>query len=338
VKAYEKSLILKPNNETACINLGNVLKSLGRLDQAIIAYNRAILINPRCARAYYNLANTLKAKRKIRKAISFYQCAIDIDPNYSQAHLCLGNALYKLGKFKEAAISFRRTIELDPKNSIAKHLLHSLTGQTPAKAPLQYVRDLFDSYSTGFERHLVNKLEYGVPSALRRIIRQVSEKKTIFENAIDLGCGTGLTGSEIRRLSKRLVGVDISSQMINAAQKKGIYDELIVCDITEFLNAADEKYDLVVATDVFVYTGDLRPVFIAVQNGSIRGSYFVFSTESFSEGDYVLRETGRFAHSHDYIRALSKETGFVIKACERKGIRKEIGNWIEGEIFVLQHV
>lgn len=43
---------------------------------------------------------------------------------------------------------------------------------------------------------------------------------------LDLGCGTGLIGSWFKDYGRRIVGVDISSVMLDMATKKGCYHEL----------------------------------------------------------------------------------------------------------------
>lgn len=59
--------------------------------------------------------------------------------------------------------------------------------------------------------------------------------------------------------------------------------------------------------------------------------------ESFVENDYVLRKTGRFAHSPAYIQRLAKDHGFIVKASESIGLRKEEGRWIKGELYNLKY-
>ena len=43
--------------------------------------------------------------------------------------------------------------------------------------------------------------------------------------ALDLGCGTGLTGIILREIAKHLTGVDIAAKMLAHAKEKEIYDE-----------------------------------------------------------------------------------------------------------------
>ena len=147
-----------------------------------------------------------------------------------------------------------------------------------------------------------------------------------FRNAVDLGCGTGLSGLEFLKITVRLSGVDLSPLMVDKARQKNIYDELHVLDIRKFLMETRELYDLFIAIDVFVYLGDLRDIFHAVRKRALSGAIFLFSTESCEDGRYSLQETGSYAHNRHYIGALAKGNNFELVRCEETRISKEGGN------------
>jgi predicted TPR repeat methyltransferase len=278
----------------------------------------------------------LKDQNKLAGAIACFRKALEIAPNHAGAFYDMGNALRHQGKLAEAAACFKQAVKLDPENFSAKHLLAAVTGQTTEAAPPQYVENLFDQYSTRFERHVVDTLSYKIPGLLRRTFHTIVKNDLRFKNVIDLGCGTGLAGMEFRVIADRLSGIDISPKMIEEAKKKGVYDALVVADIIEFLNDTDETYDLFIATDVFIYCGNLERIFQSVQVTAFSGAYFLFSTESCTGEDYVLRPTGRYAHSQAYIQLLADEYGFVTAVCQSAGVRKEKGKWIMGDIFALK--
>ena len=62
-------------------------------------------------------------------------------------------------------------MELQPGNSVAKHMLSSLLGQTTKTAPLDYIETLFDRYADNFENSLKNELEYEIPEIIFEVIR-----------------------------------------------------------------------------------------------------------------------------------------------------------------------
>lgn len=124
--------------------------------------------------------------------------------------------------------------------------------------------------------------------------------------------------------------------MIAEARKKNIYDELQVIDITEFLNSKTKAFDLIIASDVFIYIGDLEPVFKAVKQAAKPNAFFLFSTEACEQYSYFLQFNGRYAHSQRYIQTLAEEHQLTLKLSKSIKIRKEYYEWVRGDIFILQ--
>jgi len=104
-------------------------------------------------------------------------------------------------------------------------------------APSQYVKNVFNRLSNNFEEHLVKNLGYAVPKLFRKSLEELFPGKLYFRNVLDLGCGTGLSGMEFRDISDRMTGVDLSSEMMEKANEKNIYDDLSVGEMIEFLNS-----------------------------------------------------------------------------------------------------
>jgi len=285
---------------------------------------------------YNNLGIDLRLQGRLNESAAAFRQALDIHPDVAEVHYNLGCVLRDQGKTDESLASFRRAADLDPGNLSAKHIIASLTGETTETAPREYVKGLFDQYSARFDHHLVKELGYNVPVLLRQAFRSFLNNDLCFKNVIDLGCGTGLSGEEFREMTDRLTGIDISLNMIREARNKNIYDVLRVGDITAFLNNTDEKYDVFIASDVFVYMGDLRPLFRSVRHRSLKGAYFIFSTEISHEKDCVLCQTGRYAHSRSYIRAVADAHDFAVEKTWPAELRKEKGQPVIGEIFILR--
>ena len=338
IASYQRAIAINPDYAEAHFNLGNALSDKGKSAEAATSYKGAIAINPDYAEAYNNLGIVLKAQDKMDEAVTSYQCAITINPNYTEALHNLGVILKDQGKLDEAATLYERVLALDPTHPSARHMLAALRGQTTEMAPAKYVKVLFDRYSSNYDHHLMEKLQYNTPALLRQALQSLLSHDLHFQNAIDLGCGTGLAGTEFREMAARLSGIDISPKMIEEAEKKDIYDVLVVGDIMEFLNNTSERYDLFIAADVFLYIGNLAPLFTSIRTRSSIGAYLVFSTESSHEKEYVLRQTGRYAHSRNYIQSLAKDHRCIVEKCQSGGLRKEKGQWTMGDIFVLKHV
>ncbi|MDG2354377.1 MAG: tetratricopeptide repeat protein, partial [Paracoccaceae bacterium] len=74
-------------------NLGNTLKELGRLDEALASCRQAIALKPDFAEAHNNMGNTLKELGRLDEAVAGYSQAIALKPGFAEAYLNLGIAI-----------------------------------------------------------------------------------------------------------------------------------------------------------------------------------------------------------------------------------------------------
>ena len=137
---------------------------------------------------------------------------------------------------------------------------------------------LFDNYADQFDSHLVGALRYRRTAAGRSAGRQLRRRRAL-RSALDLGCGTGLCGPLVRPMVERLTGVDLSARMLDKARSLGVYDRLAQATSSSSWAPTTERCDLVVAADVFIYVGDLAPVFARLGR-AMTGGVFCFSVES----------------------------------------------------------
>jgi predicted TPR repeat methyltransferase len=94
---------------------------------------------------------------------------------------------------------------------------------------------------------------------------------------------------------------------------------------------------LILAADVFIYVGGLDQVFKATGAALRSGGLLAFSIEEEEGSDgYVLRPTGRYAHSIGYIRRLAEAAGLRELSLEECVLRMDKGQPINGYIVVLE--
>jgi len=242
-----------------------------------------------------------------------------------------------IGRPEIAITNYQKALEFEPEYAIPKHMLNSLTGYTTEEPPEQYVKNLFDDYADRFNDALVNNLQYNLPFIIKELILQINSDQTNYKNVIDLGCGTGLAGKDLRDISTNLLGVDISENMISEAEKLDIYDNLIVGDIVETLNSSQDKFDLFIALDVLIYLGDVKSTFRAVRKFCSPNSLFVFSIEIQQKNGYSLLKSSRYAHSDRYIMEQTFKL-FELVESENVKLRKEGDKWIEGKVYVFKAI
>ena len=132
------------------------------------------------------------------------------------------------------------------------------------------MEQLFDQYAPTFDYELVEKLRYNLPAALGTLISKRENGKVV-HSVLDMGCGTGLFGAEIRDFVQTLEGVDISKQMLQVAKIR-IFMTGLRIKYQKFLSETELNFDYFVAADVFEYVGDLSEIFnlIGSKNRSVR--------------------------------------------------------------------
>lgn len=325
-RQFAASLALVPGRASTLTNLGAVRLKLGRLDDAEAVLAQAVAAEPGNAEALGHYATVLAELGRHREALGAAEAALRVDENLGPLWTLRGTLLRELGQTAEAVEAFRQALRHGGDPELNRYYLAALgSGDMPASSPRAYVQSLFDGYAEGFEQHLVQVLNYHAPQIL---VQGLGTRR--FERAVDLGCGTGLCGVHLRQRVNHLVGVDLSSNMVEQARARGVYDELVRGDVAAYLGTAAPA-DLIVAADVFIYLGDLAPVFAGAAKVLRPGGVFCFTVELASEGHaFLLSPSLRYSHSGSYIRSLAERNGFEILDTSERPIRDDEGAPIAG--------
>ena len=335
VESYKKALAVNPNYAEAHNNLGVTLKELGQLDTAVECYEKAITTQPDYAEAHNNLGLAFYELDQVNAAVESYKKALAIKPDYAEVNYNLGNALNDLGQLDDAVKSYERALAIKPDYLVPQHMINALTGNTSTEPPKEYVKNLFDDYAEGFDDSLIKQLGYKLPFLMKELILKLDPLRNKFEKVIDLGCGTGLTGIELRDISNNLTGIDISSNMVAKTRELDVYDHLIEGDVVDILSSSKEKYDLFIALDVFIYIGELTKMFKTVRQCCNKNALFIFSIEAQEEDGYSLLKSARYSHSESYILKTAS-VAFNVIYSQEVNLRKEKEGWIKGKIFIMQ--
>jgi predicted TPR repeat methyltransferase len=370
---YQEVLKYQPEHLEALNNIGAILYQQGRDEDALQYFFRVITIEPKHMQAHHNMAAILMKLYRFTEALEQYQQLVDLQPEDVESHYNLGVALYELNQF-EAAIKenlwviahapnytaayinlgaaymkkadlpqalfyYQKVLALQPDNVSVKYLIAALTGgQQPNQAPEIYIKQLFDQYAVHYDQHITQTLKYNVPAQIRGVLQNLPNVSLHNLSILDLGCGTGLSGAEFRDAAKRLIGVDLSTKMLNFAREKKIYDELIEGDIIIALNKLVDKYDLIISSDTLVYLGNLQSLFSACRKVLNKNGNIAFSTELLVDDNhnYVLQKTGRYAHNPKYIYDLAEQLGYLVVIQQQVVLRVQDDQPCQGVITVLK--
>ena len=337
-RLYQASLALVPGRASTLINLAAVQLRLARLGDALQSADAALAAEPGSADALLHRATALARLGRAEEALAAFRRLLASDPHHAAAWSASGTLLREMHRLDEAAHAFREALRHGADGDLHAFYLASVeAGAAPATAPAAYVAGLFDSYADEFDSHLVGALRYQAHRQLVDHLVAACAAGTRFRSALDLGCGTGLCGPLVRPMVERLTGVDLSARMIDKARSLGVYDRLEHGDIVEFLGAGEEHWDLVLAADVFIYVGDLEPVFARLGR-AMKGGVFCFSVESLESGSDGLRllPSLRYAHSRAYLERLASLHGFEVLAMTDAPVREDQGQVVEGLYVVLR--
>ena len=335
IASFDKALTIKPAYAEALYNRGNALRDLNRAAEALASFDQALAINPCDAGALYSRGNALQDMERGAEALASYDKALAINPGLAEAWFDRGVVLQGLKRPEEAVAAYRQALAKGGDAEVIQFALASLGAEAaPVMAPKKFVAELFDQCADRFEGRLVGKLKYQAPDLLFDLVgRFVSSGKL---DILDLGCGTGLAGARVHPFARTLTGVDLSSNMLKIARQRQIYDDLICGELVEFLGTRPKSFDMAIATDVFIYIGDLSRVFHGVRGALRDGGLFGFSVEASEEKDFVLRSTCRYAHSVTYLRKLAESHQFYVEAIESMVIRQQDGSDVVGYLAVLR--
>lgn len=255
---------------------------------------------------------------------------------------------FALGEFHEAAAdeagaeagaaaraaaigAFVQARRLDPDDRCGAGLRLARLGadRAPDAPPTAHVRDLFDGYADRFDTSLVTGLGYCGPALLRDALDAAFPGRT-YAAALDLGCGTGLMGRELRERVTRLEGVDLSAAMVTKATATGLYDRLTVAEIVaDMATRAAASFDLVTAADVLCYVGDLNAVFAGAARIARRGAVLAVTSESLGDdeagAELVLRDSLRYAHRRSHVEGAATAAGWTTTSLGWATIRRDRG-------------
>lgn len=121
---------------------------------------------------------------------------------------------------------------------------------------VDFYRDFAESYDTTYAASLGYIYPLGIVSALAGQQRPTGA-------ILDIGCGTGLVATAIRKADPAAVidGVDISPDMLGKARLKGDYRDLLEADLTADFSHVPTDYAAIVSAGLFTF-GHLGPELI----------------------------------------------------------------------------
>jgi len=365
-----RSLEIDDGNAAAHNNLGNIYKLIERPQEALAEYIKALEIDADQANVWRNVGIVsdsigeseelldslagltrrypdrgepwsvygfcLIGSKRLEEGAETLEKGLALGVESVEVALRMARHLHALGRVERAIDHLERLAEAHPDDPAVGFQLASARGQSPSKAPDDYIKSHFDGFAGSFDE-VLEGLGYSAPEFVAEEVRALAAGTgRIFQDAVDLGCGTGLCGPLIREVCGKLTGMDLSHEMLQKAAQRGVYDFLVEGELVAFLNAdLPTRFDLCVCVDTLCYLGDLAPFFTALGKALKPGGVLVASVERLETetGSYRLHSSSRFAHHPDFLRRSAEAAGLIFGPERREVLRMEFGNEVAGTVF-----
>lgn len=344
VKLMVAALEIDPEYVDAWSNLSVAYLKERDFERSEFCARKAIEIAPQFANAWANLGMTLRARNASEEALVAWGRALELQPGMRNIAISYGHLLYRLDRLPEALEFYARWQASDPDDPIPQHMLAAVGGaERPMRASDGYVRATFDDFAESFDRNL-EELGYRAPQMLFDAVMQSAALQPQHSlDVLDIGCGTGLCGPLLRPIARRLVGVDLSPNMLSKAAMRAVYDQLNCAELTQWLAECGQQFGLVVAADVLCYFGDLSAAFANARAVLAPGGCFACSLEALpaaaadnptSPEPFLLQPHGRYQHDRKHVEAALSAAGLDIVSISTQTLRHERQNAVVGIVVV----
>ena len=301
--------------------------------EAESAYRTAVRVNPQHSDAYTNLGILLNSQKRIHEAVVCFCKVITFRPKHPEARRLLALAHCTLGEVDEAVGVFEEWLREEPNHPIALHMLAACSGRdVPSRASDGFIEQTFDSFAGSFDSKLA-KLFYRAPALVAEMLAQSGIEPAKNLDVLDAGCGTGLCGPLVAPYARRLVGVDLSARMMAQAGGRGVYDELVKSELTEYLCRSPASFDVIVSADTLVYFGPLDAVAQAASDALRPGGRLIFTVEEADEekapAGHGISLHGRYCHTRSYVERVLRQTNLEPEIGSAQ-LRLEAGDPVRG--------
>ncbi|MBO1079161.1 methyltransferase domain-containing protein [Roseomonas haemaphysalidis] len=333
-----QALATQPDAPVFLAAHGAALAEAGQLPRAEQVLRAAVAARPADVVSLRNLGQVLSVRNRPSEALAPLRQAAAQAPGDAAVRLALAHALRESGHAAEA-VAEARLAAADPGLAEQAGFLLAALGaaDAPGRAPAGYVRDLFDQYAPRFDDALQG-LGYRTPALLAEMLAQAGAPGG--QAVLDLGCGTGLSGMALAPFAARLVGVDLSPRMLDAARARGLYHALHEADLLDFLPGHPGGFGIVAAADVLNYLGDLSAVLPLLAAALAPSGLLAFSLERGEDAPgapaAVLGPGLRFRHNPAALRPLATASGLHLLEERAVVLRQERGAAVDGLLWLFR--
>jgi len=114
----------------------------------------------------------------------------------------------------------------------------------------------YNEFARTYDAEFADALGWEYPNAIAAVYREHANADDL--PIADIGCGTGLVAEALGCMPEQIDGIDISAEMLAAAQSKSLYRNTILADLLADLAPIKNDYGAVVSAGTFT-SGHLGP-------------------------------------------------------------------------------
>ena len=199
-----RAIKINPNSAEPHYNLGNVLRDLSRIEEAIVSYNKAISLNPYYINAYFNRGIALQDLGRFDEAVISYEDVIKINGNLAEVYNNRGNALKALNRIKEAIESFDKAVLLNPKYAEAYN------NRGAAYKELGCLQEALADYETAISINSNYAEPFNNRGNVHQELKNFSEAANNFEKAIAINSGYADAWYNLGNTYKELANLEMA--------------------------------------------------------------------------------------------------------------------------------
>ena len=129
VRHLKDAIAARPEDPAALNSLGTALLAAGRAIEAIDNFTQVVRTSPDYLPAHYNLGNALLAVGRPAEAIAQFEFVLGRTPQDAAALSDLGSALAMSGRLQEAQTALERSLAINPANAKAHYNLGLIAAQ-----------------------------------------------------------------------------------------------------------------------------------------------------------------------------------------------------------------
>lgn len=145
----------------------------------------------------------------------------------------------------------------------------------------QVIEQYNDQLAKVYDQATLGEFKWKAPVMVTKTLLEFLRKNS---KILDLGIGTGQSSEKFYRAGHKIVGIDISDEMLKIARKKFPRIKLYKYDIEEGIEKLGFKpqtFDAVIGVGIFEFTGDLKKLFRQVAKVTKSRGFFCFTFEEY---------------------------------------------------------